>query len=204
MADPWLIAIPSVLVEGASPPQQNRPPPPSTMGDKMCGPCKKGGETVCPAWYGQSGQLRTACMFCWICKISCNDPRPRWAVPIFEAMQGAGCILDDDTCQQLNRIEAMLTVICNSSGIVPETLLGYDHPTSASLSSQSQSSAGIQMETLHISDTCSNTSSHSSTRSLQPPHKKAARGRGSSDSAGGRTSGHTSSNNSHGSSLGQA
>ncbi|KAN0128965.1 hypothetical protein V8E53_013227 [Lactarius tabidus] len=99
------IAVPSVLVEGASPPQQNRPPPPSTMGDKMCGPCKKGGETVCSAWYGRSGQLRTACVFCWIRKISCNDPWPRWAVPIFEAMQG---VLDDDTCQQLNRIEAML------------------------------------------------------------------------------------------------
>jgi hypothetical protein len=27
------VAVPSVLVEGASPPQQNRPPPPSTTGD---------------------------------------------------------------------------------------------------------------------------------------------------------------------------
>ncbi|KAN0140675.1 hypothetical protein V8E53_001502 [Lactarius tabidus] len=198
------VAVPSVLVEGASPPQQNRPPPPSTTGDKMCGPCKKGGETVCSARYGRSGQLRTACLFCWIRKISCDDPRPRWAVPIFEAMQGAGRVLDDDTRQQLNRIEAMLTAICNSSGIVPETLPGYDRPTSASPSSQSQSSAGVQMETLHISDTRSNTSSHSSTRSSQPPRKKAARGRGSGDSAGGRTSGHTSSNNSRGSSLGRA
>jgi hypothetical protein len=98
---------------------------------------------------------------------------PSFCLQIYAYLTTVYTVLDDDTCQQLNRIEAMLTVICNSSGIVPETLLGYDHPTSASLSSQSQSSAGIQMETLHISDTCSNTSSHSSTRSLQPPHKKA-------------------------------
>ncbi|KAN0131113.1 hypothetical protein V8E53_011005 [Lactarius tabidus] len=43
-------------------------------------------------------------------------------MPIFEAMQGAGRALDKDTHQQLNRIEAMLNAICNSNGILPESL----------------------------------------------------------------------------------
>jgi hypothetical protein len=99
------VAVPSVLVEGASPLNRTDPHPLARRVtyvfilsitvmfrlcflQKMCGPCKKGGETVCSARYGRSGQLRTACLFCWIRKISCDDPRPRWAVPIFEAMQG--------------------------------------------------------------------------------------------------------------------
>jgi hypothetical protein len=60
--------------------------------------------------------------------------------------------LDEDSHQQLNRIVAMLNAICNSNGILPETLLGYEHPTSVSPSSQSPSSTGVQMETLHISN----------------------------------------------------
>ncbi|KAN0139733.1 hypothetical protein V8E53_002395 [Lactarius tabidus] len=127
-------------------------------------------------------------------------------MPIFEAMQGAGRALDKDTHQQLNRIEAMLNAICNSDGILPETLPGYECPSLALPSSHSPSSAGVQMETLHLSDMYSNTSAHSSSM-LEPLHKKAARGRGrgrgSSNSMRGYTSGQTSSNNLHGSSLGR-
>ncbi|KAN0128967.1 hypothetical protein V8E53_013229 [Lactarius tabidus] len=71
-----------------------------------------------------------------------NDDTPTkkaTEMPIFEALQGAGR-------------EAMLNAICNSNGILPETLLGYEHPTSVSPSSQSPSSTGVQMETLHISN----------------------------------------------------
>ncbi|KAN0128960.1 hypothetical protein V8E53_013222 [Lactarius tabidus] len=93
-------------------------------------------------------------------------------MPIFEAMQGAGRALDEDTCRQLNRIEAMLNAICNSNGILPESLPGYEHPSLASLSSHSPSLAGVQMEMLHISDTHSNTSAHSSSM-LKLLHKKA-------------------------------
>jgi hypothetical protein len=82
--------------------------------------------------------------------------------------------LDKDTHRQLNRIEAMLNAICNSNGILPESLPGYEHPSLALPSSHSPSSAGIQMETLHISDTCSNTSAHSSSMS-KPPCKKAGK-----------------------------
>ncbi|KAN0127805.1 hypothetical protein V8E53_014361 [Lactarius tabidus] len=123
-------------------------------------------------------------------------------MPIFEAMQGAGRALDEDTRRQLNRIEAMLNAICNSNGILPESLPGYEHPSLASPSSHSPSSAGIQMEMLHISDTHSNTSAHSSSMS-KPPHKKAARGRGSGDSTRCCTSGQTSSKNLRGLSLGR-
>ncbi|KAN0133108.1 hypothetical protein V8E53_009138 [Lactarius tabidus] len=86
-----------------------------------------------------------------------NDDTPTkkaTEMPIFEAMQGAGRALDEDSRRQLNRIEAMLNAICNSNGILPETLLGYEHPTSVSPSSQSPSSTGVQMETLHISNIC--------------------------------------------------
>ncbi|KAN0131146.1 hypothetical protein V8E53_011038 [Lactarius tabidus] len=123
-------------------------------------------------------------------------------MPIFEAMQGAGRALNEDTRRQLNRIEAMLNAICNSDGILPESLPGYERPSLASPSSHSPSSAGVQMEMLHISDTHSNTSAHSSSMS-KPPHKKAARGRGSGDSTRGRTSGQTSSKSSRGLSLGR-
>ncbi|KAN0131122.1 hypothetical protein V8E53_011014 [Lactarius tabidus] len=84
-----------------------------------------------------------------------NDDTPTkkaMEMPIFEAMQGAGRALDEDSRRQLNRIEAMLNAICNSNGILPETLLGYEHPMSVSPSSQSPSSTGVQMETLHISN----------------------------------------------------
>jgi hypothetical protein len=43
--------------------------------------------------------------------------------------------LDEDTRHQLNRIEAMLSGICASKGIIPETLPGYEHRCSASPSS---------------------------------------------------------------------
>ncbi|KAN0131094.1 hypothetical protein V8E53_011095 [Lactarius tabidus] len=92
-------------------------------------------------------------------------------MPIFEAMQGAGRALDEDTRRQLNRIEAMLNAICNSNGILPESLPGYECPSLALPSSHSPSSAGIQMETLHMSDTRSNTSAHSSSMS-KLRHKK--------------------------------
>jgi hypothetical protein len=78
--------------------------------------------------------------------------------------------LDEDMHRQLNRIEAMLTGICGSKGIIPENLPGYERRRSASPSSLSPSSPGMHMETLNISDTHSNTSAQSSTSS-EPPHK---------------------------------
>jgi hypothetical protein len=62
--------------------------------------------------------------------------------------------LDEDTQRQLNRIEAMLSGICASKGIIPETLPGYECRRSASPSSLSPSSPGMHMEMLNISDTC--------------------------------------------------
>ncbi|KAN0131117.1 hypothetical protein V8E53_011009, partial [Lactarius tabidus] len=82
----------------------------------------------------------------------------------------AGRGLDEDTQRQLNRIEAMLSGICASKGIIPETLPGYECRRSASPSSLSPSSPGMHMEMLNILDTCSNTSAHSSTSS-EPPQK---------------------------------
>jgi hypothetical protein len=81
--------------------------------------------------------------------------------------------LDEDTRRQLNRIEAMLSGICASKGIIPETLPGYERRRSASPSSLSPSSPGMHLETLNISDTHSNTSAHSSTSS-EPPRKAGA------------------------------
>ncbi|KAN0139725.1 hypothetical protein V8E53_002387 [Lactarius tabidus] len=77
--------------------------------------------------------------------------------------------------EELNRIEAMINAICNSNGILPETLLGYEHPTSVSPSSQSPSLTGLQMETLHIGNMHSNTSAHFIS-ALELPHKKEEEG----------------------------
>jgi len=63
--------------------------------------------------------------------------------------------LDEDTRRQLNRIEAMLNAICNSKGIIPDTLPGYDRRRSPSPSSHSPSSTGLPMERLHLSDASS-------------------------------------------------
>ena len=62
------------------------------------------------------------------------------------------CIgLDDETQQQLSRIEAMLNAICNKQGIVPDTLPGYDHCQPPSLSSHSPSSIGsASIERCHL------------------------------------------------------
>ncbi|KAN0131092.1 hypothetical protein V8E53_011093 [Lactarius tabidus] len=68
------------------------------------------------------------------------------------------------------RIKAMLTGICGSKGIIPENLPGYERRRSASPSSLSPSLPGMHMETLNISDTHSNTSAQSSTSS-ELPHK---------------------------------
>ncbi|KAN0139729.1 hypothetical protein V8E53_002391 [Lactarius tabidus] len=161
------IAVPSVLVEGASPP---RPKMPATTGNGRCGPCKKADQPTCKAEYGHSGHLRTTCKFCHGRKRTCHRPRPPWAVPIFDAMHGSGQGLNEDTQCQLNRIKAMLSGICASKGIIPETLPGYEHCHLASPSSLSPSSPGMHMEMLIISDMHSNTSAHSST-SLEPPQK---------------------------------
>jgi hypothetical protein len=63
--------------------------------------------------------------------------------------------LDDDSRRQLNRVEAMLTAICESHGIIPSTLPGYEPPRSVSPSTHSVSSAGSPMERLQLSDAAS-------------------------------------------------
>ncbi|KAN0139736.1 hypothetical protein V8E53_002398 [Lactarius tabidus] len=78
--------------------------------------------------------------------------------------------LNEDTHCQLNRIKAMLTGICGSKGIVPENLPGYECCRLASPSLLTLSSPGMHMEMLNISDTHSNTSAQSS-MSSEPPCK---------------------------------
>ncbi|KAN0141481.1 hypothetical protein V8E53_000726 [Lactarius tabidus] len=164
------VPVPSVHVEGASPPWPKAPAPPIATGDARCGQCQKADQPTCEAEYGCSGRLRTTCKLCHGRKKTCHLPRPPWAIPLFDTMYGVGQGLDEDTHRQLNRIEAMLTGICGSKGIIPENLPGYERCRSASPSSLSPSSPGMHMETLNISDTHSNTSAQSSTSS-EPPRK---------------------------------
>ncbi|KAN0131148.1 hypothetical protein V8E53_011040 [Lactarius tabidus] len=118
------VPVPSVHVEGASPPWPKAPAPPIATGDARCGQCQKADQPTCEAEYGRSGRLRTTCKLCHGRKKTCHLPRPPWAIPLFDAMYGG---LDEDTHRQLNRIEAMLTGICGSKGIIPENLPGYEH-----------------------------------------------------------------------------
>ena len=60
--------------------------------------------------------------------------------------------LDDDTHRQLNRIEVMLTAVCEVKGINPDALPGYDRRHSPSQSSRSPSSTRSPLERQHLSD----------------------------------------------------
>ncbi|KAN0131097.1 hypothetical protein V8E53_011098 [Lactarius tabidus] len=143
------VAVPSVLVEGASPP---RPKAPATTGDDHLQVLSRSQEDM-PQAEAPMGSPHFQC-HAWMYFV----PSP------------AGQGLNEDTQHQLNRIEAMLSGICASKGIIPETLPGYERRRSASPSSLSPSSPGMHMETLNILDTHSNTSAHSS-NSSEPPRK---------------------------------
>ena len=55
----------------------------------MCGPCILRDKEECRS-QGGTRRLRTACTMCTELKKPC-DPRPKWAVPIFEAMSRSKC-----------------------------------------------------------------------------------------------------------------
>jgi hypothetical protein len=78
---------------------------------------------------------------------------------------------DEDTRRRLHKLEVMVAALCEERGIVVSNLPGINilpARRSNSPSIQSASSSGVPMETLTISDTRSNTSSHSSAASKRP------------------------------------
>ena len=118
--------------------------------------------------------------------------------------------LDDDTHRQLNRIEAMLTAVCEVKGINPDALPGYDRRRSPSQSSRSPSSTRSPLERQHLSDAIPELPhnagmapySYIEYNMLNQLLRNASQAR-ASGAARGRSSTRTSSNNSRGSSLGR-
>ena len=117
--------------------------------------------------------------------------------------------LDDDTHRQLNRIEAMLTAICEVKGISPDALPGYNRHRSPSQSSPSPSSTGSPLERQYLSDAMPPLHDagmdpyfYNESNELNQilPNASEARAGGAGR---GRSSTRTSSNNSRGSSLGR-